>query len=163
MNCTMLPMEIIGKIIPIGGYEELISKFKQFVLKIGYIGVFDIDFYESCGKMYFGELNLRIGGSMYAYTKMGVNLPGMLVKTLIGESIADMQKKISNTATYVNERMLLDDWYGGYVSKDCMLSFLNTSDIKFVYDNDDIGPQKELNRIIWITKFKKFVKRLIKK
>ena len=152
-----------GKIIPIGGYEELISKFKQFVLKIGYIGVFDIDFYESCGKMYFGELNLRIGGSMYAYTKMGVNLPGMLVKTLIGESIADMQKKISNTATYVNERMLLDDWYGGYVSKDCMLSFLNMSDIKFVYDNDDIGPQKELNRIIWITKFKKFVKRLIKK
>ena len=84
-----------GKIMPIDGFEELIDKFKQFVLSVGFVGVFDIDFYKSGGEIYFDELNLRIGGSMCAYTQMGVNLPAMMVKTLMGESIADVQKQIS--------------------------------------------------------------------
>ena len=59
-----------GKIMPINGFEELLGKFKQFVLKVGYVGVFDIDFYKNGSQLFFDELNLRIGGSMYSCTKM---------------------------------------------------------------------------------------------
>lgn len=69
-----------GKVMPVEGFEEVIEKYKLLVLRIGFVGVFDIDFYESGGKLYFCEMNLRFGGSGYAITKMGVNLPVMFDK-----------------------------------------------------------------------------------
>ena len=38
-----------GKILPVEGYKDLVEKFKQFVLRTGFYGIFDIDFYESEG------------------------------------------------------------------------------------------------------------------
>ena len=147
-----------GKIMPIEGFEELIEKFKKFILNVGFVGVFDIDFYKSDEELYFGELNLRIGGSMYAYTKMGVNLPGMLVKTLIGESISDMQKQISNTATYVNERMCLDDWYYRFITTKEYKEIIGSGEISFVKDNDDKKPFSVYQK----SYREKIIKRIIK-
>ena len=83
-----------GRIVPIAGYEPLVEKIKLLVQKIGFIGVFDIDFYLCDNKLYFGELNLRYGGSGFVIFKMGVNLPEMLVRSLLGEPIDKMQKYI---------------------------------------------------------------------
>lgn len=105
-----------GKVMPVNSFEDIIEQFKLFVRKIGFMGVFDVDFFQSDGKMYFGELNLRFGGSGYAITKMGVNLPGMLVKSLYQEDISDMNKVVTSSAVYVNERMCIDDWLSGYIS-----------------------------------------------
>ena len=71
-----------GRIMPVVGFEDVVEKFKKLFLKIGFVGLFDIDFYLSGGQFYFGEINMRIGGSGYAITKMGVNLPEMFVKFL---------------------------------------------------------------------------------
>ncbi|MBO4907564.1 MAG: hypothetical protein J5486_11145 [Bacteroidaceae bacterium] len=152
-----------GMVMPVTGFEELIAKFKQFILQIGYVGLFDIDFYECGNILYFGELNLRFGGSGYAVTKMGVNLPGMFVKTLCGESIADMQKTITSSATYVNERMCMDDWYKGYMPTNKYNKIISSSDIRFVADVEDEGPQFAFNkefRLLWI---KRLVKKCLKK
>lgn len=146
-----------GKIMPIDGFEELIDKFKQFVLSVGFVGVFDIDFYKSGGEIYFDELNLRIGGSMCAYTQMGVNLPAMMVKTLMGESIADVQKQISHTATYVNERMLLDDWYYGFISTKEYDRQIKSTEISFIKDEKDPAPQFIFRKeFVWY-----YIKRLL--
>ena len=72
---------IHGRVFPCAGYEELVEKFRTFIKKIGFYGIFDIDFYESVGEMYFCELNLRFGGSGYAITRLGVNLPVMMIQS----------------------------------------------------------------------------------
>ena len=148
-----------GKIIPVDGFDDLIAKFKQFVLKIGFWGVFDIDFYQSCGNFYFGELNLRIGGSLYAVTKMGVNLPGMMVKSLIGESIVDMNKKVTSNAIYVNERMCIDDWYLHYITTHDYYNIINSAQISFVNDNQDPAPYRAFK----VEFLRRWVKRILKK
>ena len=148
-----------GKIMPIDGFGGLIDKFKQFVLRVGFVGVFDIDFYQSNGEMFFDELNLRIGGSMYAYTKMGVNLPGMMVKTLTGESIADMQKQITRATTFVNERMLLDDWYFGYLSTKEYNRQIKSTEISFVKDKQDKTPQIIYSKEFILYYFKRLLRR----
>lgn len=130
-----------GQVIPNNGFEDYIAKFQEFIRRTEYVGAFDIDFYVSNGVLYFGELNLRFGGSGYAITKMGVNLPGMLVKTLIGEHINDMKKSISTTATYLNERTCSDDWYKGYITTEDYYQLIKSSDILFVHDSTDIEPQ----------------------
>ena len=131
-----------GKILPVKGYEDLVEKFKQFVLKTGFYGIFDIDFYESEGRYYFCEMNFRYGGSGYAYTAMGVNLPVMLVRTLLGQKIEGMQQEVKSMAVFVNERMCFDDWYGTYISCRELREMLRTNDISFVNDDDDPEPQR---------------------
>lgn len=149
-----------GEIMPVNGFEELIEKFKQIVLRVGFVGAFDIDFYQSNSEMYFDELNLRIGGSMYAYTQMGVNLPGMMVRTLMDESITDMQKQIMHTATYVNERMLLDDWYNEFIrTKDYYLQ-INSAEISFIKDEQDIIPQIIYKREFMLYYLKRLLRRV---
>lgn len=150
-----------GKVLPVDGFESLIEKFKKLVAAIGFVGIFDIDFYKCNGVLYFCELNLRFGGSGYAFTKMGVNLPAMLVRHLCCESIEDMNQVITGIATYTNERMLMDDYSQGYLS----LKEYNvcvTSDICFVKDDDDPKPQKKYQNAILGIKIRWCVKRIAK-
>lgn len=130
-----------GVIMPVTGYEGLIEKFKRFVLETGFIGIFDIDFYQSEGKYFFCEMNFRYGGSGYAYTAMGVNLPAMFVKSLLGESISDMKKSVTESTVFVNERMCLEDWRDGYISTKVFQQMVNDAEISFVKDYEDKEPE----------------------
>lgn len=152
---------IQGKVMPIKGYEDLVEKFKVLMRNIGFVGMFDIDFYLNKGEYYFGEINLRIGGSGSAIMKMGVNLPVMFVKTILGESIGGMKKEINETATYVNERICSEDWYNGYLPTKEFLNILDTSDISFVKDNKDLQPQKEFVRELRKMRLKKLVRKFM--
>lgn len=149
-----------GKVMPVDGFEDLIAIFKQYILKIGFVGVFDIDFYQSDGNFYFGELNLRIGGSLYAFTKMGVNLPGMMVKCLSGENIGSMSKEIKESAVFVNERMCIDDWYFYYISTKEYYKMRESSNISFIQEKDDDGPYKAYKREFRKRQIKRVIKRL---
>lgn len=135
-----------GRVMPILGFEELIDKFKRLVLSIGFVGVFDIDFFKCEGIYYFCELNLRYGGSGYAITKMGVNLPAMMVKRLYGESIEGMKTEINESAVYVNEKMCMDDWNGGYISLKKYKDYLSSANISFISDDNDSTPLRMYRR-----------------
>lgn len=150
-----------GVVMPIDGFDELVDRFKQLILRIGFVGVFDIDFYESGGEFYFCEANLRFGGSGYAITKMGVNLPAMMVKYLTGEPIEEMNKYISGTAIYANERMCMDDWSYGYISKKEYHRILDGSDIRFIPDDNDPLPEQVYQKKIRTMRFKKAIKQLL--
>ena len=147
-----------GRAFPVTGYEELVNKFKRIVMEIGFIGVFDIDFFESEGKMYFCELNLRFGGSGYAFTKLGVNLPVMMIKSFLGKSIEGMKKTIDREATYFNERMAIDDWYSGYLPTKDFMKMREESEIKFVADEKDPIPQRKLEKEFRLKRIKKTIK-----
>lgn len=129
-----------GEVLPLTGFEDLVEKFSALMKKIGYFGVFDIDFYQSGCKYYFGEINFRFGGSGYAITKMGVNLPGMMVKKMCGDSISDMNTTILNSKTFVNERMCEDDWCGGFMTSKEFNNLIHSTDISFINDEDDDMP-----------------------
>ena len=151
-----------GRVSPITEeFNTLFEQFKAIIKEIGFVGIFDIDFYKSQGRLYFCELNLRFGGSGYAFTKMGVNLPAMLVKFFLGENYEDMNKTVQGTALYFNERMAIDDWYAGYISQKEFSRYRDESDIKFVEDAEDRAPQRILNKEYIIKVIKKSIKKWI--
>lgn len=154
-----------GKIMPMTGFEDLLERFKKFVLQTEFVGIFDIDFYKSEGRYYFCEMNFRYGGSGYAYTAMGVNLPDMLVRTLIGKSVGGMQRQITREAVFINERMCKDDWLGNYISTSEFRRLLRTADVSFVGDKEDPTPQKIFYKSLRnpIVNLKRIVKRLLKR
>ena len=93
-----------GKIVPCNNYENLIHIFKLLILEIGFVGLFDIDFYKSGNQFYFGELNLRIGGSGFSVISNGVNLPEMHIRSLLGKTTEGLRREIIGPAIYINER-----------------------------------------------------------
>ena len=129
----------------------------------GFCGLFDIDFYASDGVMYFNELNLRFGGSGYAVTKMGVNLPALFVRTLCGEDTSGMPRKVSGAGTFVNERMCIDDWSFYYLTEAECRDRIAAADIRFVDDADDPGPQRKLDRYVRQQQLKRVLRKWLKK
>lgn len=153
-----------GQVSSPEGFEALIDQFRAFVLAVGYVGVFDIDFFLSEGYYYFSEMNLRFGGSGYAVTRMGVNLPALMVNYLIGEDSQDLRTDIPerSKAVFVNERVCQDDWYQGFLStKECR-QLLASSDIHFVRDEKDPEPEHALERIWRSLILKRFLRRIVK-
>ena len=141
-----------GKVVPRTKYESLLQKFEEFIRKIGFVGMFDIDFYRSDGIYYFGELNLRIGGSGFAVINSGVNLPEMLVRTLQGKSIDDMKKEIDCSSTYTNERICMETWYEGFLTNQEFFSILKSRGISAVKSKHDKFPEF----IFWLKSIKKY-------
>ena len=141
-----------GVIVPCQKYSSLVSAFKSFVQRIGFVGMFDIDFYLSEGQYYFGELNLRIGGSGFAVISSGVNLPEMLVRTLLGESIDGMKKEITASAAYTNERICMENWYAGFLTTQEFFSILRKRGISVVKCSQDRYPEL----IFWLKSIKKY-------
>lgn len=130
-----------GRVTSISGFEDVVEKFRQLVKQIGFVGLFDIDFYESDGKLYFCELNLRFGGSGYAVTKMGVNLPAMYVQLWEEAAKEKPATIVEGSAIYVNERMCFADWDSGYISTRHFFQYLKTADIRFMPEKDDPMPE----------------------
>ena len=158
---TFPGIALMGKVFSIHGYEELITKFKSYIQDIGFVGLFDIDFFEADGKFYFGELNLRIGGSGYAITKMGVNLPAMFVKFICGEDIRGMKCIFDGSAVYVNERISIIDWYKCKLSTKEYKDISHSADISFINSADDVAPQKIFHKIYIQWYWKRIFKLLI--
>lgn len=151
---------LMGKVQSVQGYEELIDKFALYIKKIGYIGIFDIDFFEAGGKYYFGELNLRIGGSAYAITKMGVNLPLMFIRAMQGESIDGIPRQIQGNSVFVNERLCFLDWYRFKLSTKEYRKYIHAAEISFIIAENDPNPQKVYNRRYIIMYIKRIIKSL---
>lgn len=154
---------LAGEVFPTDAYKEIIIKFSHFINKLGFVGIFDIDFFEDNGMFYFGELNLRIGGSGSAITALGVNLPAMFVKAMCGESIDDMTQAITHAATFVNEKMALSDYSEGKMSLREYRKWNNDADILFIKDETDIATYYEYKKQLrkQIFNYKRILKRML--
>ena len=151
-----------GNVLPNTEFEEVLNKFKLFIQQIGYVGLFDIDFYLCEGKFYFSELNLRFGGSGYAVTKMGVNLPAKYVNFLNEGNVDVLETEITKEAIYVNERMCFDDLCRGFMGFREYRKYIKTSDIRFLEDPEDPCPIRAFKKEYVLTIPKIIAKKTIK-
>lgn len=116
-----------------------INQLKQFMEGLHFCGLFDIDAYESNGKLYFNELNLRFGASGYAITNSGINLPNCLIKHMQGEKQETEIKKV-NEAYFVNEKVAYDDYYNGFISLSKYKQYIEEGNFGFIKSVDDPKP-----------------------
>ena len=89
-------------------------------------------------------------------------MPVMMVEFLTGKAVDDMDRTITGTAIYANERMCIDDWYYGFISRKEYHRTLNSSDICFVIDDNDSLPKKIYERDFQKMAMRKFVKYVMK-
>ena len=136
-----------GTVHPIEYLGDLAAPLARFAAEFGLDGLFCIDLLVSNGKVFFSEVNLRSGASLYAVTMAGVNLPGLLADySLAGKT--DRNTVIEREACFVNEKELLSSWRGGHIGNRAFVQALLHNDIHFLRDEEDPEPWKAYRKLL---------------
>ena len=150
-----------GEVIPSCEFEEYFRQLRELILDTGFIGLFDVDSFESGGKLYFNELNLRFGASGYSITYMGVNLPHLLINHLLGLENDYSKCQIRQKAIFVNEKVVNDDYEEGYIDKRRFADYLNSACFRFIQSESDPMPWQMFHIQRRLRYFKNAIKRII--
>ena len=111
---------------------------ESFIRKIGYNGIFDVEFKYANGKAYFIEINFRNGAPGYAVTKAGVNIPFIWLTdndnkdysepTKISKDIY-LMSELRDVRHVINKEVKLSRWVREIFKTGAFLYF-NKKDIK---------------------------------
>ncbi len=150
-----------GRVLPLTNYSALVEQFKALMASIRFVGIFDIDFLECQGKFYFDEINLRFGGSGYAVTKAGANLPAILADFMTTGKYAPIEVPSSTNLTFVNERICIDEWYAGNTKTKDFRKEINSANISFIKDEQDPEPYRMFEKYYEQQKRKRTIRVLL--
>ena len=147
---------ISGRVLPRSEQNVFIDHVCRFIKTLKYEGLFDVDLIEDMdGTIYFVELNLRYGGSGYAITESGVNLPGMFADYMLMNKPVDVDCCVQPGKTFVNERVVMDCYNDGYLSFAQMKEFMKNADIHFIYDKADSAAYQCFKTLAYMKTLKK--------
>ena len=149
---------MIGKVESIDNNLELKNKLEKFIISTGFNGLFDIDLYESNGKMYFNELNLRFGASGYAITAAGMNLPKEYIERLLDIDNNNYHNPLTKSY-YINEKVCLDDYINKFMNYKEYKEMINMDGIKFIQSSEDPKPYRSFKTKEMIVRIKKAIKK----
>lgn len=143
---------MVGKTISHSGFEEIIDQCNSFIDTLGYDGMFDVDFIETHdGSIYFIEINLRAGASMHAFTEADVNLAGILADAFLKDIPVNTETKLVETdKLFVSEKILMEEFARGDVSRARVKQIMQNTDICFVKDEIDPKPYKYFKRFYFV-------------
>lgn len=149
---------MIGEVHPMEELGELAERLKRFLSNTGFVGLIDIDLYESNGVIYFSELNLRLGAFGYAAMCAGINMPQMLIETLLGHDFPNVKIKMDHTVRCISEKVCLEDYTDGFVERKIYKKRLKMAEYSFIKSNRDPAPY----RYFVLEEGKMLIKRLLK-
>lgn len=130
-----------GCIMPISSIPELKDKLCGFIEKTKFTGVFDVDLYVHNGKLYFNELNVRLGANGFALTYGITNLPGLLISHLLGMNIDSKLNELPfsfDMKSFVSEKVMRIMYYDSTITYVQYKDYLRKTDIlslRFPNDN----------------------------
>lgn len=134
---------MFGEVISTEPMQNLMEQIKEMLRSLNFTGLFDVDLLKANGKVYFCELNLRFGASGYAITKSGVNLPEMMVNHMLFGQDVDENVTIDRPGrTFVSEKILLEGYVDGFLTRYQLNRYLRKADVFFVIDENDPEPYR---------------------
>lgn len=141
-----LGVALLGRMMDCNEMEPLITQIREFFKSIKYTGLFDVDLIETVdGKIYVVEFNMRYGGSGYAVTMSGVNLPGMFADYMLKGKPLDMDCAVKPPyKVFTSEKILMDEYRQGLLTKEEADKAMADAEIHFIKEAGDMKPYKHL-------------------
>jgi predicted ATP-grasp superfamily ATP-dependent carboligase len=133
---------VVGRTLPCSEEQKLIDDILKFISTLKFDGLYDVDLIKTTnGKMYFVELNMRFGASGYAFSEGGANMPGMFADYMFFNKPIDKNCKVLETGkTFVSEKVLIEEYMKGRISKKAFKDYMQGVDIYFIKSDDDPNP-----------------------
>lgn len=140
---TWYGMTTTGSVSPLSKMPELLSKLENFMKEIGLTGLFDIELYESNGKLYFNEHNLRASSIAFFLTYKVINLPALMIQYLMGNDV-DLNTVPKSFEPYIcgSEAAMRNMYKDNIISFFKYKQLINSVDIRSLKFKDDNKPAK---------------------
>lgn len=153
---------VTGQVLPCNKtpeWEKLIKDTVEFIGNLNFDGLYDVDYIETVdGKLYFVEVNMRFGGSGYAITESGINLPGMFADYMLLGKPIDMECKLEETGKrFVSEKVLIEEYIKNRISMTRLNEIMNDVDIHFIKNNNDPQAFKHFKKFYKIAALYRFI------
>ncbi len=129
-------------------HQKLVDQLIQFISTLQYEGLYDVDLIETTdGRIFFVELNFRYGGSGYAITESGLNLPGMFADYMIFGKPVDENCSIPETGKhFISELVMIDEYKEGFLkSLSEIRTYMDHADIHFIKNKTDPWPYRHFS------------------
>lgn len=123
--------------LPIYIKREVIE---AFLIRIGYYGLFSIEFGVCNDTAYFFEINLRNDGTSHYFFQAGANIPLAWVKDAMGEDISFVSTRVKELSYFIDELADEQNVKKGKVSKEQWKKEKAEATIFKYYDGQDIEP-----------------------
>ena len=129
--------------------------------KTQFTGIFDVDLYECKGKLYFNELNVRLGANGFALIYGVANVPGIFVKEMLGihDDVSIIPKDFIDKS-FASEKVLRDMYNDNTISYKRFKSYLKEADILSLKFKDDNGPYEAFCKINSFLPLRNFIRSL---
>jgi len=119
----------------------LIAKCKEMIKKMGYEGLFGIEFIHSKGIFYFIEVNLRNDATTYSLCSAGVNLPDLYIKLKNGRNVTGYSRvrEIQSIVEFNDYKhrpqynVHLSKWISQYLKSKCKYYYCLRDPLPFFY------------------------------
>ena len=138
-------VSILGHIEPIVEEDTMQKKIEELLLKLHYIGIFNIDLIKTKDQFMFVELNLRYATYGYALFRAGVNIPELFISVLLKQINSNLSTQLNGEYYYLNEAVAFNNIAEGELSRKDYLELKKKADILFVESSDDPKPMKHFN------------------
>ena len=135
---------MLGKVSPFDKGSHLYKQIESLLSELKYVGIFNIDFVESKGVVYFVELNFRFAAYGYGVFNAGVNLPAMFAESVETSNLnsIDLQAIIDNDYYYLNEKIGLMNVLEKSISWAKYKELKKKADFLMVKSKDDSKPYR---------------------
>lgn len=149
-----------GKVFPASRLGVIQNQIEDFIRRSGLIGMFCTDIIRCGQELYYVETNLRFGGSGYAITLAGANLPAALADMVYGHSV-NRPMTVAREIAFLNERIEFDAYCGGFYSKKEYEFHMSGGQERFIRSAVDKEPWIAFQRITRRQIVKKKIKNLL--
>lgn len=134
-------VSMLGKVSPFEN-TELRKQLEVLLDKLHYVGIFNVDFVESNGKIFFVELNFRYAAYGSVVDMLGYNLPAIFISRILGLEPKMSRYKMKNELVYFNEKIGLVSVIRNFMTLSDYLDFKSKADFYFVASNSDTNPYR---------------------
>lgn len=141
------------------------AKVEEYVERIGYYGLFSVEYglYENMA--YFFEINLRNDGTSHYFYQAGANIPLAYVYSAAGLDYSQINTKVTSTYWFIDEIFDVENVILGRVSRKKWKQDKKQATIFKYYDKDDIIPYhivkkqkiKQILRDIILKRFRLYI------
>ena len=149
---------LLGSYTSLKPFGDLKEKLQAFMKEVQFKGLFDIDLYEANGKVYFNELNLRLGAFGFAAVRAGFNLPGMVIDCL-AKDIPIKDEHFEGSITCINEKVNLEDYAAGFISWKKYRENMKAADYGFINFKEDHGPYNVFRGFVTKARIQNLIKK----
>ncbi len=141
-------------------WPDTVEGMRKMMADSGFRGLFDIDLYLSNGKMYFNELNVRMGAEGVGVLMAGVNLAEMFIRSFTEEAATIDYDAEAAPITFASEKPLISDWGENTIRYKDYKAYTKQVEKLVIYDPEDRGPARNFKWQILRQAVRKVVKKV---